>query len=188
LTFWFANSKFDPKDLTMNRNFKHLSIYLFLIAQIFLFAACDKDDDNDKTGQYYFRFSANGTMVEFNHQLLLTAGFGQSPPIYAATASGANDATTNISLIIYNNGPIVADVYSGYDIVEGEVIGVIIAYLDKKTGVVFGSGGGPDVDATVEITELTATYMKGKFNGTVVASGQDDIAITNGSFYVRRVN
>jgi hypothetical protein len=151
---------------------------------IVLFSSCSKDE----TEGYYIRFRANGEMVEFTNQLILTAGFGQSGDLHTGTISGANDATSNVGLQIYNNAPILAGTYSGYGVSDGAVVGVIIGYTEKSSGVLFSSGGGPNVDAAVVITEITETTVKGTFHGKIMASGHPDIIVTDGSYFVRRAN
>jgi hypothetical protein len=164
---------------------KHALMYLFFVINIFAFSACS-NDDNDQI--YYIRFSANGNLIEYTNQLVLIAGFGQATGIYTGTVNGANDLSSNIGLQIYNNNPIVEGIYSGYGIIDNSVVGVIIGYTEKDSGVLFSSGGGPNVDATIEISEITPTSLRGTFNGTLLAAGRSNINITNGSFFVRRAN
>ncbi len=160
---------------------------LFWVAFIaigIVISSCSKDEADG----YYIRFRANGELVEFKNQLILTAGFGQSGDLHTGTISGANDADSNVGLQIYNNAPILAGTYSGYGVSGGAVVGVIIGYKEKSSGVLFSSGGGPNVDATVVITEITETTVKGTFHGKIMATGQPDIVVTNGSYFVRRAN
>jgi hypothetical protein len=164
----------------MNRKFYHVLRVVTFLVVVVLFSSCSKDE----TDGYYIRFRANGELVEFTNQLILIAGFGTNGEIYTGTIGGANDATSNIGLQIYNNAPILEGTYSGY----GGGTGVIIGYTEKSSGVLFSSGGGPDVDATVVITEITATTVKGTFHGRIMATGQSDIIVTDGSYFVRRSN
>ncbi len=160
------------------RFFYLLPVILFLA--VILLSSCGKDEES----VYYIRFTANGEPVEFNNQLILIAGFGHSGDIYTGTIGGANDVSSNVGLQIHNNAPITEGTYSGY----GGAAGVIISYTEKSSGVLFSSGGGPNVDATVVITEMTATSVKGTFHGKLLAAGQPDMTVTNGSFFVRRSN
>jgi hypothetical protein len=169
----------------MKNSLKHTLMYVFFVVNIFTFSACRNDDNNQI---YYIRFLANGTLIEYTNQLVLIAGFGQATGIYTGTVSGANDLSSNIGLQIYNNSPIVEGIYSGYGIIDNAVVGVIIGYTEKNSGVLFSSGGGPNVDATVEISELTSTSLRGTFKGTLLATGRSNISITDGSFFVRRAN
>jgi hypothetical protein len=155
-----------------------------LFVAVILLSAC-KDEEE---GMYYFRFTADGEPVEFTNQLILLAGFGNSGNLYTASISGANDADSNVGLQIYSDQPITEGTYSGYGFVENAIRGVIIGYKDKKSGILFSSGGGPNVDATIVITEMTATTIKGTFQGKLLASGKPDMTVTNGSFFVRRSN
>ena len=170
----------------MQRQFFQITSLITFTVIVMLFSSCSKDETDSST--YYIRFNANGESVEFTNQLILIAGFGHSGNQYTGTISGANDAQSNVGLQIYNNAPILEGNYRGYGISGGAVVGVIIGYKEKQSGVLFSSGGGPNVDATVVITEITAATVKGTFHGKLQASGQPDMIITNGSFFVRRSN
>jgi|ADurb_Cas_01_Slu_FD_contig_31_2042670_length_1168_multi_5_in_0_out_0_1 hypothetical protein len=162
-----------------------LGVSLLLMAT---FTSCSKDDDDESSdGKYYIRFKANGTQIEYSNQLLLTAAFGQSEQFYVVVFSGANDASSNISLQIHNDKPITEGSYSGYSIMEGTPKGVIIGYLEKSSNVIFSSGGGPGVEANIKVSELTGTHVKGEFSGVVKSNGRDDITISDGTFFVWRV-
>lgn len=168
----------------MKKNFYVAISMAAITIFIIVFTSCSKDEADG----YYIRFRANGELVEFTNQLILTAGFGQSGVFHTGTISGANDADSNVGLQIYNNAPILAGTYSGYGVSDGVVVGVIIGYKEKSSGVLFSSGGGPNVDATVVITEITETTVKGTFHGKIMATGQPDIVVTDGSYFVRRAN
>lgn len=164
----------------MKRLIYNVLFWVVFIAIGAVIFSCSKDESDG----YYIRFRANGELVEFTNQLILLAGFGTNGEIYTGTISGANDATSNIGLQIYNNAPILEGTYSGYVGMSG----VIIGYLEKSSGILFSSGGGPNVDATVVITEITETTVKGTFRGKIMATGQPDIIVTDGSYFVRRSN
>jgi hypothetical protein len=164
----------------MKRNFYYLLTVVAFLVVTTLFSSCSKDE----TEGYYIRFRANGELVEYTNQLILTAGFGTNADIYTGTIGGANDVASNVGLQIYHNAPILEGTYSGY----GGVSGVIIHYMEKSSGALFSSGGGPNADATVVITEITATTVKGTFHGKIMSTGQPDIVVTNGSYFVRRAN
>ncbi len=170
----------------MKQLFNHFFLIVSFVVSILLISACAKDEPD--SGSYYIRFRANGEQVEFTNQLILVAGFGTNGELYTGTISGANDVDSNVGLQIYNNAPILAGTYSGYGVSGNAVVGVIIGYSEKSSGALFSSGGGPDVDATVVISEITATTVKGTFHGRLLATGQSDILVTDGSFFVRRAN
>src|SRR5690554_6213752 len=163
-------------------------LFLFLpviITGIFLSAGCSKDED--EPGSFYMRFDANGNKVEYVNQLGLTAGFAQNENMNVGTISGWNDASSSMGLLLYDSEPIKEGTMSGYKVSDGAVVGVLLAYREKETGIVFSSGASIDFDGTVTITEMNDNIVKGTFHGKVVATGQQDILITDGSFQVKRV-
>lgn len=155
-----------------------------IIAGVVLISGCTKDEDSTA---YYMRFKSNGVQVEYTNQLGLTAGFAQSGNQYVGTISGWNDANSNFSLLLYNLAPITENTYSGYAVSVNGTVGVLFAHKEINSGAVFSSGVTPDYEATVTISEITETGVKGTFSGLVKASGLADINITEGSFYVKRV-
>ncbi|HSM46343.1 MAG TPA: hypothetical protein VK872_00895, partial [Draconibacterium sp.] len=72
---------------------------------VVLFGSC-KNDDSDTGSEYYVRFNANGQKVEYTIHNSLVAAFGQSGIQYNAVFTGY-DATSNISLQVYDNKAIV---------------------------------------------------------------------------------
>lgn len=163
---------------------KSLMFMSLVLIAIFM-GGCTKDDENP--GEYYMRFKSNGVLVEYTNQLGLSAGFAQNGNQYVGTISGWNDSNSNLSLLLYSNSPISSTTYSGYASSVNGVSGVLFAHKDKKTGAVFSSGVTPDFDATVTITEITETGVKGTFSGKVTSTGHPEIAIREGSFFVKRV-
>lgn len=160
-------------------------LYTSLILMLILAVSCAKDDEIP--GEYYMRFKANGNSVEYTYQLGLIASFSQSENQYVGTISGMNDASSNFSLLLYDNVPITESVYSGYDVSVGGTVGVLFAHKEKESGAVFSSGVTADYDARVTLTEITETGVKGTFSGIVKATGHPDINISDGSFFVKRV-
>ncbi len=156
-----------------------------LVSSMILIVSCTKDEETP--GEFYMRFKANGTLVEYTNQLGLTAGFAQSGNQHVGTISGWNDASSNFSLLLYDLEPITERTYSGYTATVDGVVGVLFAHKEKETGVVFSSGVDAEFDATTTITEMNETGVKGTFRGTIKAAGQSDISITEGSFFVKRV-
>ncbi len=161
------------------------SLYTSLIVMMIFVAGCAKDDETP--GEYYIRFKANGNSVEYTYQLGLTAGFAQSGNQYVGTINGMDDASSNFSLLLYNNAPITESTYSGYDVSVEGTVGVLFIYKEKESGVVFISGVTDDYDTRVTLSEITETGVKGTFSGVVKATGHPDITISDGSFFVKKV-
>lgn len=149
-----------------------------------MFNSCKKDDAGNG-GEYFIRFKANGTQVDFAVQGSLTAAFGQAGSQFNAVFSGG-DATSNISLQVFDNKAIAEANYTGYGIVGSSVVGALIGYSDK-TGTLY-TQGAVGSNATITVTELAATTVRGTFGGIVKATGKPDILITQGEFFVWRAN
>ena len=165
---------------------KTSSLFLLIsvmITGIFLSTGCSKDED--EPGSFYMYFNANGQRVEYVNQIGLTAGFAQNDNMYVGTISGWDDASSSMGLLLYDTVPIKEGTMSGYKVSDGAIVGVLLSYRDKETGIVYSSS--IDFDGTVTITEMNDKIVKGTFQGNVVANGQQDILITNGSFQVKRV-
>jgi hypothetical protein len=169
----------------MKKKVKLILILVVLVSGAFLFESCSKEDEDP--GEYFMRFKANGTLVEYTNQLGLSAGFAQSGNQYVGTISGWNDASTNFSLLLYNQAPITESTYSGYAVSVNGTVGVLFAHKEKESGDVFSSGVTADYDARVTLSEITETGVKGTFSGLIKAAGHPDITITEGSFFVKRV-
>lgn len=158
--------------------------FMLLVSSVFFVTSCSKDED---PGEFYMRFKANGTLVEYTNQLGLSAGFAQSGNQHVGTISGWNDASSNFSLLLYNLSPISETTYSGYAVSVDGTVGVLFAHKEKESGTVFSSGVTPDYDARVTLLQLTETGVKGTFSGTIRAAGHPDISISEGEFFVKRV-
>lgn len=160
-------------------------VFTLLVTSITFIVSCTKDEETP--GEYYMRFKANGTLIEYTNQFGLSAGFAQSGNQHVGTISGWNDASSNFSLLLYDVKSITESTYSGYSASVNGVVGVVFAHKEKESGVVFSSGVGADFDAHATISDITDKDVKGSFRGTIKATGHPDISITEGSFLVKRV-
>ncbi len=156
-----------------------ISVVIFVL---FMISACSKDGVED--GSYRVKFKANGTTVEFNSQFTSTASFGQSGNQYVAVFTGY-DAESNISIQVHDGKAIEAKNYSGYVSTGSGFSGALIAYKDKA-GTVYTQG--VPGNASITVSEITATEVRGTFSGTLKATGKDDVMITDGEFFVKRLN
>lgn len=155
------------------------------VLAIVLISGCKKDDDGAATGAYYIRFKADGQLTEFTNQVALNAATGQSQSQYNAVVSGFN-GNHNISVQMFDNEAIHVSVYEGYENKVSYFEGALIGY--GKDGVIYGTNGvNPEV--VVNLTHWTATEAKGTFSGKVKAiSGPTVVSITEGEFFVKRLN
>ncbi len=140
------------------------------------------------TGNLFLQFKANGTPVDFTVQASLMASFADTGSQHDALISGY-DATSGLSLVVFDGAAITTGTYSGYtlDTGAGFVKGVLITYYDSHGS--YGSGNQNPVNAIVTITSITSTRVQGTFTGTVSpAAGTPAVAITDGQFVVQRAN
>ncbi|TNF40638.1 MAG: hypothetical protein EP310_08565 [Bacteroidetes bacterium] len=160
-----------------------IQILVFILLTV-TFSSCSKDDE-PADNEYYVRFNANGEKIEFSVQGTVVAAFGQAGSKYNAVFTGY-DATSNISLQVFDNKEITTSTYSGYTLSGASFIGALIGYNDKSGTFYMQDALNPVT--SIIITEITSTAVKGKFSGTVKAAGKSDISISNGEFYVWRAN
>ncbi len=168
------------------RLFRSILLIIFPLT-ILLSNGCKKDDEDKgplSTG-YFIRFKADGQQVEFTNQAALTAATGQSLSQYNAVVSGFS-GNHNISIQMFDNEAIRTSVYEGYENKVSYFEGALIGY--GRDGVIYGTSGvNPEV--TVSLTVWTATEAKGTFSGKVKATNAStEIAITDGEFFVKRLN
>lgn len=170
----------------MKRKFftRRAIIVLFFALFSIPFSSC-KDDKTASESNYYVRFNANGTRIEFTIHGSLIAAFGQSGNQYNASFTGGN-ISSNISLQVYDNKSIVPATFTGYTLSGSTFVGALIGYQDN-TGTLY-TQGAVIPNSTITITEITSGAVRGTFSGTVKASGKSDISITGGEFYVWRAN
>lgn len=166
-----------------NKKWRFLNALLALAAVVLLLNSCKKDQTGN--GGYVMKFDVNGTTVEFTGQASLSAAFSSSGNQYLGVFTGY-DATSNMSLQIYDNKSIVAGSFSGYTIAGGALTGILITYQDHG-GTVYNSAT-TNPDAVVNISEITSTTVRGTFSGTMKSAGKPDISVTNGQFFVWRAN
>lgn len=169
----------------MKKNINTTTAILLLLVLTVITNSCKKV--SSENGEYFVKFKAGSTNINYNNQAGLYYTATQSGSSHIVLISGFNNAASNISLQVYSNAAITAGSYNGYSISSGIPIGIIIGYLDAGSGQLFNTAGAV-TDASVTITEINSTHIKGSFSGTVKKSGQADISITAGEFYVKKIN
>jgi hypothetical protein len=165
----------------------HKKSILLILGFVFfstMFSSCNKDTTTS-TGSFLIQFKVDGTLVEYTSQSSLMAVFAHSGAQYNAVFSGY-DELSNINLSVYYNKEITSGTYSGYTLAGSAIVGSLISYQDKS-GTNY-TQASVNSDASITISEITATTVKGFFSGTLLASGKPDIVITNGEFFVWRAN
>jgi len=159
-----------------------------LLTSALVVAACSKSSSPTGPGgssSYYFRFNANGSVVNYTSQPSLVVAFGHSGSQFNALITGFT-SSSNANVQVFSGSAIGTVTYSGYNVVGGAFVGALVGYQDAS-GTTYTSGSGA-TDAVVTITQLTSSTMTGTFTGRLKATGKADIVVTNGEFFVKRAN
>jgi hypothetical protein len=183
---------------------------LFLIAAaFFLFPCCKKSNNGSSSSNgssYYMKFKLNGTAVEYDSQPIGAISFSQSDNLYTvvlAAYKNVNAGLANaVTITLFSNSSIGAG--SSYNNpttakrANGDILPVNTIFYYDSTANAWLTGGeltlygpvpGVTANAQLTITDLTATYFKGTFSGTIYKSDlSKSQSITEGEFYLKRNN
>jgi hypothetical protein len=153
-----------------------------------LLAACSSStgpDDDGGTG-YFIRYQANGTSIEYRDALLIhgvitTVGSQHLLAVEGVSPSGTiSGSSVNVSVMDVQS--LAPGTYVGFQAKTGGFTSASILY--RTGGVEFSNTSNSD--NRVVIAEISSTEIRGTFSGTVRASGQSNVSITNGEFFVPR--
>jgi len=150
----------------------------------------DGDDDDGKIGEFMISFNANGTLQEFTSDHFPQGSIYDNGSQYTAGFSAVRSASS-VGIQVLDNKTVTAKSYTGYSLTQATqqssayVIGAVVSYSEGQTG--YSSLVGLDSNVTVVISEITTTSIRGTFSGTLKSSGEQDLVVTNGKFYVLRV-
>jgi len=170
----------------MNPARSHLNLTTVLQGLLFLCvtilsASCSSDEASDG---YVMRFKANGIQQEFVTGVGQTATFTLDDNQHIGLIVGS-DGTRTMALKVYDTEEITVAVYRQFEPKDDGFTGSLIAYQDES-GTEYTQGAVvPDI--RVRITEITSTSVSGTFGGTLKAEGKPDLPITEGEFFVRRL-
>ncbi len=154
----------------------------FLIL-IFTISSCKKTDLTGSNVTYQMSFMANGEKVVYTLEAALVAVFSNVGNQYNGAFVGY-DSNSNMGLQVFDNQTISKKEYTGYTTSGTILVGVLMSYEDSN-GTVYSQAGE---DVKVTITSLAHESVSGTFSGTLKASGNPDMAITDGKFTVKRIN
>lgn len=159
-------------------------------------------------GSYYMKFKLNGVPVEYDSQPF--AGFSYSKPdsLYTCVIAAYKDINAGlknaVTITLFSNTAIAAGSYNDPTKAtragNGEIVArnTIFYYDSTATGFLTmgmfvdknGNIGLPGVVANAELTisEITSSYIKGTFSGTVYKSSTltQTYSISDGEFYLKR--
>jgi len=154
---------------------------MILIAAVFAFVSCGGDDDNTyypaATGDYYMKSKVDGNDYNNSAYFAPTASLNAGTLMIQSSTDGGNSIQIQIP-----NFDGVGTYNSGGNILANGYINYMTLTPFKTYTSVRGSG-------TVEITEMTETFIKGTFSAVAPENEEDataSVTITEGDFKVKR--
>lgn len=154
--------------------------FVFLWLTI-LSGSCSSDEPSDG---YVMRFKANGIQQEFVAGGEQTAIFVLDDNQHIGLIVGS-DGSRTMALKVYDTEEIAVAIYRQFEPKDDAFTGSLIAYEDES-GTKYTQGAVvPDI--RVRVTEITSTSVSGTFGGTLKAADKPDLFITEGEFFVRRL-
>jgi hypothetical protein len=154
---------------------------MILLATVFAFVSCDKDDDNPyyapASGDYYMKSKVDGN--DYNN----SAFFAPTATLNAGTLmiQSSTDGGNSIQIQIPNFDGVGVYLSGGDNLSLGYINYMTLSPLRTYTSV---RGNG-----TVEVTEMTETYIKGTFSAVAPENQETpttSVSITEGDFKVKR--
>jgi len=142
--------------------------------------ACKKDETPDGP-EYFMRFKANGTAIEYS--LSTYAVFNNTSGLSNASFSGST-VESNMVLQIFWPDSIEEGTYTEAPGPGSFIPAALFGYATED-GTLYSSGS-PGGNATIVLSEIGPDYARGTFSGVVVETGFPSIAIKEGSFYLER--
>lgn len=156
---------------------QRLGLALILLLSL---SACKKDES--PKSEFYVRFEANGQKVEFVQNTY--AVYNKSSDLAVLVMTGSS-ATSNISLQIYQIDTILNGTYTEAPMTGSFLPAVIMGYVDES-GTNFNTAGST-ANATITLSEFNDNIARGSFSGRLQESGEPDVLITNGEYYLERL-
>jgi len=157
---------------------------------------------------YYMKFKLNGVQVEYDSQPIAALSYSSQDSIYTCVIAAYKDVNAGlenaIAITVLSNSAIVAGAKYDDPAKAREVNGEVAPqnttfYYDSTANAWLTMGNLVDANGNVSlpgivanaqltITELTSSYMKGTFSGTVYKSStlSQYYSITEGEFYLKR--
>jgi len=193
----------------MKKSSFHSILYFAAILSI-LFSNCKKsssDPGNGNGSGYYMRCKLSGASVEYTSQAFASISHLTSDNLYTCVMGAYKDvnagAKNAFTVTIFSVNPIAANV--GYNDPlkaqgsSGNTVPQTTIFWYDATGAGYLTVGslsdnsgntsisGVVANAHLTITELTSTYLKGTFSGTVYRSDlSTSEVVTDGEFYLKR--
>ncbi|MES1223212.1 MAG: hypothetical protein ABUT20_47400 [Bacteroidota bacterium] len=175
------------------KKYHFLMLYTVLFSLLLItFAGCKKSAETAVAGDSYMRYKLNGTKKDYNFcsATFLSAVNG----IYSTGIAGANsnDPSNDFSITLFSKTPLsqgatfTAALVPATYFTQGQ-----LAYVQSSKG--YTSAGtviNPAAKVSVIITELSSTYVKGTFSGTLYSDADNYTTVvytvTEGEFNAKR--
>lgn len=158
-----------------------------------LSSSCKKGDDGDDDdigggNGYKITLEVDGASKEFADEDFPPIGVFSDNGTQYNGQFGATGYASSVSFQVYDTKPIVKQKYSGFVITpttgHNSFYGAVVSYTDGQLS--YSTQGKTNPTVNVEITEITASSVRGKFSGTLKSqNGKPDITVSKGEFYVR---
>src|SRR5690554_7016542 len=127
-----------------------------------------------------------------------TAETSPSPPFFFVSSrrrhtrcgrGWSSDVCSSDLLAIYDDEPVNEGMYNKTHMNDEDDLREVVLVITRFAKSEYMSFASVDNDITVSITDLTQSYVKGTFSGTVTHLQLEDseVSITNGSFTVPRL-
>jgi len=140
--------------------------------------ACKKEKLPDGP-EYFMRFKANGVQVEYSE--ITYAVFNNTTGFSNASFSGAQ-TESNMVLQIFWPTAIAEGIYTEAPGPGSFIPAALFGYA-VEGGTLFSSGSAGG-NATINLSEIGVGFARGTFSGVVVETGEPDITIADGEFYL----
>lgn len=183
-----------------------------LILLAFTLSHCKKSggsgSSSGNSGGYYLKFNLNGNAIDYTSVPAANLPAVNSDGLYSAVLVAYqnidNGAKNAVTITIFSSTAIAANVaYADPQKAtetNGSQVPEATVFWDDSTGTGYLTAGllsdangnvpiaGVVADAKVMFTELTSTYVKGSFSGTIYNSGNfsEYNSVTDGEFYLKR--
>lgn len=152
---------------------------LLLLFTITLLLSCSKDDSTTtNTPSYYIKAKFNGEQKVFSNLVIGQKGLNGNNLVHLTLGAVNGSSFPAYDIEIWNlEGTISAGIYSeaNFDIESRYALDGFTRYNNFSNDI---------EDYKVTITSISATEVKGNFEGTITKNAGENIIITEGEFYV----
>lgn len=190
----------------MKKLFSKLNLCILFSFSMLITGSCTKDkpaDEINSASDYYVRFKLDGNSILYTKTAEGNINVVDNDGHYDCSIAGLKDENvsnkgTMVILMVTTNPMTTGNTYTNFGTTSGgnvrTLLGAISRYDDA--GTFFASWGdefsssGVDSDTRINFTEITETYIKGNFSGTMykeINGNAEKHLVSEGEFRVRRL-